>query len=303
MRLRIRSDSARLAFTLIELLVVIAIIAVLIGLLLPAVQKVREAAARAKCQNNLEQIALACHHAHDQHGYMPPGLGWFAKTASNRGGKGVILFLLLPYLEQNNLYAASGVNGVFDATQNNVYAKPVLNYVCPSDPSAGDGVVKDSIGTLWGASSYAGNAQVFCKTDSDGYLEDPQLYPQLNSTFADGASNTLLFVEKYARCTNATYVDGGCFWAYAVANLTVKPLHPGFLLSWNAYSVGPGSKFKVQPTPFRGNCDPTLSSTPHQSMNAVLADGSVRTISPSISGDTWWAACTPNGGESLPADW
>src|SRR5438034_3780890 len=95
----------RRAFTLIELLVVIAIIAVLIGLLLPAVQKVREAAARSKCQNNLRQLALACHMYHNNEGYFPEGGNCPPKPGNcANNNQGSWLVTILPYIEQEALY-------------------------------------------------------------------------------------------------------------------------------------------------------------------------------------------------------
>src|SRR5437867_11076325 len=95
------SASFRRAFTLIELLVVIAIIAILIALLVPAVQKVREAAARAQCENNLKQIALACHNLNDTYKKLPPALGAFPAGSAN---KGTVFYYLLPYIEQDTLF-------------------------------------------------------------------------------------------------------------------------------------------------------------------------------------------------------
>src|SRR5829696_6106048 len=123
-----RSRPSR-GFTLIELLVVIAIIAILIGLLLPAVQKVREAASRAKCTNNLKQIALACHNANDAHGRLPPAAGTYGGAQY-----GPLFFHLLPFIEQQSLWrTASKVD-----TNNGAGNPTVVNQATVVD-----------IGTVW----------------------------------------------------------------------------------------------------------------------------------------------------------
>src|SRR5262249_6375931 len=140
-----RRSGHRGGFTLIELLVVIAIIAVLIGLLLPAVQKVREAAARSSCQNNLKQIALAVHNYHDANGLMPvnslitdqqnnwvsPNWSWLAR--------------ILPYVEQEPLYRNANIpkNTLGDTTGNpstrDLCATQIKTYLCPTDPDSNAG--------------------------------------------------------------------------------------------------------------------------------------------------------------------
>jgi prepilin-type N-terminal cleavage/methylation domain-containing protein len=288
------------AFTLIELLVVIGIIGVLLALVLPAVQVVREAANRASCSNNLKQLGLASHHCHDLHGKLPPALGWYPGFTAYGNG----LFHLLPFIEQETLYESSFGRGVYFAENNDVFAHPVKTFVCPSDPSTGsDGQVTNNQGKFSGACSYAGNVQVFAVVWPDGELRDPQGAKRLTD-ITDGTSSTILFAEKYARCTNNTFPEGGNFWAYWVTGPTVQPLHPGFAISWTRYDIGPQSKFKTRPTPYLGHCDPTLASTAHPAgIQVCMADVSVRTVSFGVSGPTWWAACTPEGGEVLGTDW
>jgi len=324
-------DRRSRGFTLIELLVVIAIIAILIGLLLPAVQKVRETAARAQCQNNLKQLGLAAHHYHDVHEYLPPGIGYYP-TATN-GAFGSYFFHLLPYVEQDNLYRSAlgsvpfpppdGLTAVYYPGNNKVYSQPVPIFLCPSDPSVGPDGGVTVVGDSFGASCYAFNALVVAQNDitTVPFKTNPQGKTRIPADIPDGTSNTILQAEKYARCTNTTmppqFRDGGSTWAYAGAGPfpwlpppmapPVKMFGAGFCIPAFANqgapdAIGTGSRFQVQPTP--GNCDPTRAATAHAGgIQVGLVDGSVRTLAPSLSGDTWVAAVTRAGGEVLGSDW
>lgn len=319
----------RRGFTLIELLVVIAIIAILIGLLLPAVQKVREAASRIKCDNNLKQLGLAAHHYQDVNGHLPPGIGYYPPAS---GAFGTWFFHLLPYVEQDNLYRSAlgnvpfpppdGPTTMYYPGNNKVYSERVAVFLCPSDPSVvSDGVVMIN-GVSFGASCYASNGLL--AGQSDLTTTPYKVNPQGKTRFADitdGLSNTILHAEKYARCTIMTtapqFQDGGCAWAYSTApvfpwqpppmTLPLKAFPPGFCIPALANqgapnAIGPGSKFQAQPR--KGDCDPTRAATAHAGgIQVGLVDGSVRTLAATMSGDTWWAAVTPRGGEVLGSDW
>jgi prepilin-type N-terminal cleavage/methylation domain-containing protein len=152
----------RRAFTLIELLVVIAIIAVLMGLLLSAVQKVRDAAQRMESTNRLKQIALACHTCHDAHHMFPPAFGTFRGTSA-RADWGTVFFHLLPFVEQENLHRASHNPGTGrrEATYGSMNAVPVKLYQNPADPTASvGGHLVNGIAV----SGYAANMLVFGKS-------------------------------------------------------------------------------------------------------------------------------------------
>lgn len=199
-------------FTLIELLVVIAIIAILIGLLLPAVQKVREAAARTQCINNLKQMGLALHNYHDANGVLPKGQARYTSAAPYEGAWSWQAFIL-PFMEQDNVYReaktfASGGGTNWYAWYNPMCATKVKMYNCPSDSRGGQIYPGEPSIRDQALTGYLGNSGT-TSTSNDGVLFQESKVTLVGIT--DGTSNTIMVGE---RPPNSNLEFGWAFAAY-----------------------------------------------------------------------------------------
>lgn len=306
----------RTGLSLVELLVVVAILGVLIALLLPAVQNVREAALRLRTANNLRQISVGLHHYESAQNQLPvigDGPGVWRKVGPYfvMIGDTSLFVSLLPYLDVG-----------FDPFR----PYPTIRmYISPTDPSLTGVRISDDVFEPNGAGqkhfiSFGANAFAFVN------------HPSLVNGFHDGTSNTFAIVERYGRCftsstmyhatgrtgissfdlRRATFADGGPVFSGSnykdVYPITVAggtgPSRPGV-----TYQVRPktnfipSAQFAVGRSPTADECDPALpQSTTRAGLLAALTDGSVRTIRSSISPETFWGAVTPAGGEVL-GDW
>ncbi|MFO0876029.1 MAG: DUF1559 domain-containing protein [Gemmataceae bacterium] len=321
------SIRARRAFTLIELLVVIAIIAILIGLLLPAVQKVREAAARMKCSNNLKQLAIALHSYEGVYGYLPRGRTYPNNSAFSAQSR------LLPFIEQDNVYRL--IDFSVDPTHANnavPMATLVPTFLCPSDSTSrvpgGTGVCSyranegTSLVMWYGISDTAGVNAALPPGNGSFDVNNPLKLADLT----DGTSSTAAFSEHLlGDFSNAVVTDRGDTFRPGTypstadqAVLDCAALNPNDLTMQGYSNVGGSWLYGYHSTtsywhtslPNTRSCMfppsrimTTANSNHTNGVNVSMCDGSVRFVSASISVATWRAIGTRNGGEVPGNDW
>ncbi len=261
-----RTQARRTAYTLIELLVVIAIIAILIGLLLPAVQKVRDAANRAHSANNLKQMGLALHsHAVVYNDGMP--------ASENHNVKPVptLFVALLPFIEQEALYQSWAATGAV--------TEPVKAYHGPADLTCNN---------LAMTTSYASNAHAF------GFSGGTNL----KANFPDGTSNIVALVERYAVSTLPAPVTHLFDKAGATGPTSTSPHASGYTWVWadgvNAPQFRPSDDGALEHVP-QGHSSGALL--------VALADGSVRSVNPGVSAAAWLVACQVDDGNPAAEIW
>jgi prepilin-type N-terminal cleavage/methylation domain-containing protein len=300
-----RFPRSRRGFTLIELLVVIAIIAILIGLLLPAVQKVREAASRMKCQNNLKQMGIALHAYHDANNAFPGGGSnnvpyggqtWSVTglTATATGSpppptsnlSGGWAFQILPYEEQNNLYRST--------SQQMICGTPIPIYFCPSRRSP-----QQNPGGMAGIDYYANAYNSLGKSTGNGLIRPYNCARTTMVGITDGTSNTIAIAEKNLclatlgnDCTDgpsyAWGVDFGASGNWDTTTLT------------NNHNFAPQADLKPSSGCNQGTHG--FGSSHTNVFNALYADGSCRSIQFSISIPTLQILLGISDGLPLPSN-
>jgi hypothetical protein len=303
---------------------VITIIAILIALLLPAVQAAREAARRSQCANNIRQIGVAMHNCHSAQNCFPQAAGFFpgpclwaapkdygiwgwppggppptvGESTRPPASVGPIHYMLLPYMEQDDHYMHYSGDTQWYVWYVDRFSLPPMTYVCPSDTSMEpNGLILTSSGTPGlGGVSYVPNIQAL----GHFYMTQPlsKTHPTVKD-FGDGTSNTIVFVERLAGAPNW---DGGrTAWLGVIPGPEYNPFFganlPNGDPSYYAYSP-------PQDCPSKEEASPARCQSAHPGgMNVLLGDSSVHTVSPQISSSTWVHAVMPNDGYTLGKDW
>jgi len=319
----------RTAMTLIELLVVLAIIAVLIGLLLPAVQKVREAAARATCTNNLKQIGVALHNYHDTYlcfpvgTYEPVGVDVGHEPAYSNW-RACWFHVLLPFVEQGNLYNQIwpyiSIPGNYAFNAPNASTK-IKIFVCPSDPNGGKSATTNN--SMYGnyilcagSNQYFGNDEAgWTVPTGDGTTLNGMFYAMSKTRIADvtdGLSGTVMGSELLVVPDTATNVDwrGDYYDAYILNVLFTTYQVPNTPVGDTMYNC---NSAPLAPCTATGNSSTntwiitnlvlSARSAHPGGVNVVMGDGSVRIASNTVSQITWHALGTRANGEPVGSDW
>jgi prepilin-type N-terminal cleavage/methylation domain-containing protein len=307
-------------FTLIELLVVIAIIAVLIGLLLPAVQKVRAAAARMSCSNNLKQIGLSLHNYATTNGTFPSSVRPPGVTPLPRVSWTISI---LPYIEQGNLVKTYDVTQTWDSSTNlPITSQPIKIFLCPSTPGNNrlDGDPQSGVWGIVAVTDYSATTCVATYANAPGAGLAGILQKNVTVTVehvTDGLSNTLLVTESAGRpqiyqnglpvgAPPAQQLNGGG-WARPGSDMDYAPATPdGTSYANGTVAIGATNGFayptyNMKPFGTDGTSEPYSFHT--SGVNSLLGDGSVRFITASVSVTTFAGLVTATGGEVLGNDY
>ncbi len=318
------APTRRRGFTLIELLVVIAVVAILIGMLLPAIQKVRDSAARMQCANNLKQIGMAMHSYNDAHQHLPSGgqivadqIPWPGRTdalGNVRYDNWSVFFQVLPNLDQQNLFEQIKESRDPSQAANLASAARIAIFSCPSDTSQLKSDRQPAKSSFAGCAGVVGpldpsqTNREFAETElggSQGWPHNGAIVPNTESvslgslTNADGTSHTMLLAEKSWSADNPTFDRNGWWYPYPDRENsdTIRLVE-----------VLPGNK----PNIFRNGRQ--LSATKHLEVlsaafgsnhaggvNALLGDGSVRFVRDSIGGQVWARLAHRSDGLVVPS--